>query len=101
MDMNGIDWGETFQRAGDLVQREIAGETLLVPIRGNLADMERIFSLSPVGAFVWERIDGRTPLSAICDQVLEAFSVDLGTARADIADFVGQLRSARLIESGG
>ena len=39
-------------REKDIISRDIAGETILVPIRGNLADMQCVFTLNPVGIFI-------------------------------------------------
>jgi hypothetical protein len=47
-------WERVFRKREEVVSREIAGETILVPIRGKLVDMERIFSVNPVGAHVWQ-----------------------------------------------
>ena len=38
-----------YQHSPDVVARQILGETLLVPIRGELADLQRIFALNPAG----------------------------------------------------
>jgi hypothetical protein len=46
-----------YRKKKDLVTREIAGETLIVPTRGNLADMQRIFALDGVAAFIWQHLE--------------------------------------------
>jgi hypothetical protein len=45
-----------YRKKKDLVTREIAGETLIVPTRGNLADMQRIFALNGVAGFIWQHL---------------------------------------------
>jgi len=87
-----------FRKSGRVLSRVIAGETLLVPLGGTVADMQKLFSLNPVGAFVWDRIDGRTSVREIAESVLEEFEVSAEQARADTTEFVSELLSAALIE---
>lgn len=83
----------------EIVTRRVAGETLLIPIRGRLADLQRIFALDPVAEHVWERLDGSADLDAIRGSVLAAFDVGEEQAGRDIAEFVAALESAGLVES--
>jgi len=94
--MNGI-----FRKRGEIVARDIAGETILVPVRGNLADMQRIFSLSPVAAFLWEQIDGKQELQMILAKVIEDFEVEREDASSDLREFITELLEAGLIEEVG
>ena len=83
----------TFGRSERMVGRRIAGEYILVPLVGRGADIDSIFNLNRVGAFVWEQLDGRTNGSAIIDGLVERFAVDRETAEADYVGFIEQLRS--------
>ena len=87
-----------FQRNKDVVSRKIAGELFLVPVAGNLADMERMFALTTVGEFIWERIDGKRSLSEIRDEVVAQFDVEEEQADSDIQEFVAELISAGLVQ---
>lgn len=86
-----------YRKRDDIVARRIAGETLLVPIRGELAEMQQIFALNPVAEFIWERLDGAHPLGEILDGILEDFEVGSDEARADMERFVRDLLKAELI----
>ncbi|GMQ90430.1 MAG: hypothetical protein BMS9Abin10_0807 [Gammaproteobacteria bacterium] len=81
-----------------LVTREIVGETIIVPVSGELADLQRVYSLNTTGAFVWERLDGSTPLEIIHQAVTENFKVGKKDAWADLAELVTGLAQAGLIE---
>jgi hypothetical protein len=83
---------------GEVVRREIAGETILVPIRGRAADMRRMYSLNPSAAFVWERFDGRRTLGEIVEELLEAFAADPAAAQSDVEDFVATALAEGLLE---
>ena len=83
----------TLQREEGIVARRIAGETILVPITRRAQEMG-LFTLNEVGTFVWERLDGGTPLAAIASELTEAFEVDAGRAREDLLDFGERLTEA-------
>jgi len=86
-----------FSRAEGLVTRKILDETLVVPVRGTLADMDRIFSLSGAAAAVWEGIDGETSLEGLCRLVGERFDAPGEVIAADLGEFVESLLLAGLI----
>jgi hypothetical protein len=88
-----------FKINGEVVTRSIVGETILVPIRGKLAEMEKIFFLNRVGEFIWRQIDGRISLHQICDKVVERFEVGRPQAEEDVLNFTDALvESGLLIE---
>ena len=89
-----------FNKPDTIVARPVAGETILVPIRGNLADMEKIFSLEQVGEFIWQQLDGKQSLEDICSLITDQFDVDKKTAEADLTEFVAELLEAGLITKG-
>jgi hypothetical protein len=80
-----------------MIGRKILGETLLVPIRGELADLRRIFALNPVAQHIWEALDGVRDLARVCESIVVRFEVDPAQAEADVVEFVGQLSGAGLI----
>lgn len=89
-------WGKVFRKSDNIVSRKIAGELFLVPIRGNLADMQRIFTLNPVAEYIWNNLEKKT-LHNICDEVVLSFEVQREQAKADIRDFITELSEAKLI----
>jgi Coenzyme PQQ synthesis protein D (PqqD) len=86
-----------FKKQPDIVFREIAGELLLVPVRGNLADMQRIFMLNSVGEYIWRNLDGIKNLSEICGGVLESFEIQKNQANSDLVEFIHELSDQNLI----
>jgi hypothetical protein len=83
---------------GEVVHRQIAGETILVPVRGRAADMRRMYSLNPTAAFVWGRVDGTRSLEAIVDEMLRSFAGNPETVRADVDAFVATAVAEGLLE---
>ena len=93
---HGDLWGKAFVKNDDVVSRKIAGETLLVPVRGNLADMQMIFALNPVGELIWNEL-GRKNLSSICSEIIRNFEVERDQAETDVREFLQELADANLI----
>ncbi len=96
--MADANWGVVLRKRDDVVTRQIVGESILVPIRGKLADMQKVFCLDPVAAFVWEHLDGKRTLAEVRDAVLDAFEVGRERAESDIQEFIGELVAAELIQ---
>ena len=90
--------GALLRRVGDVVQRQVAGEVFLVPIRGHLADLQELFVLSETGRSIWERLDGRHSLDDLVASLVSEFAVEEEQARNDALAFIGQLEEAGLIE---
>jgi hypothetical protein len=87
-----------YRRNEEIVTRKIAGELFLVPIRGNLADMQRIFVLNPVAEFVWQKIDEQKTLDEICKGVVARFDVEEERGNSDVREFIDELLEAGLIK---
>ena len=87
-----------YQKKSELLARRIAGETIIVPIRGRMADMQNIFAVNVVAEFIWERMDGKRTLDQIAGEVAQHFEVSEDVARSDVAEFVDELSRAGLID---
>ena len=86
-----------FKRKDDVVTRNIAGETLLVPIKGELAGMEKLFAVEDVAAFIWEQFDGSNSLKTIHKKIMRHYDSTEEQARQDLLAFVDILRNAGLL----
>jgi hypothetical protein len=89
---------QVYTRSERMVGRRIAGEFVLVPIVGRGADVEAIYNLNGLGAFVWERLDGTSSGAAVVQAILSRYEVAPDTARHDYGVFVRQLQSIHAIE---
>ena len=91
----------TYRRNDNFVSRRIEAETILVPIRNNVGDLDCIFSLNPVGALVWEQLDGVATLGAIRDRIVGEYDVSAVAAEADLNAFVAEMESIAAIRPVG
>jgi hypothetical protein len=97
--MTGLE--QVYARDPNFVSRRIENETILVPIRNNVGDLDCIFSLNSVGALVWEHLDGVADLGFIRDTITRKFDVPESSAEADLITFIDQLRSISAIQAKG
>jgi hypothetical protein len=92
-------WEKVYRKNSSVVLREIADEILLVPVRGRLAQLQRLFVLNPVAHHIWQEIDGLNTLDAIHQSVVNSFEVPTEEARTDLLELIESLGQAELIES--
>lgn len=97
MNLKNKIWGKIFKKKKEIVSREIAGETILVPISGKLADMQRIFSLNPVAEYIWNQLNGERNLQEISSSIPSVFDVNKEQAYADVQEFIAELLKEDLI----
>jgi methyltransferase-like protein len=96
-----MERNKIYHKKEEVVSREIAEETILVPVRGKLADMQRIFSLNQTAEYIWENLDGKKKMEDILKGVLTHFDVSQKEAEKDISEFITELLNANLIEESG
>ncbi|MBI5848188.1 MAG: PqqD family protein [Nitrospirae bacterium] len=89
---------KVFVKNEDIVTRKITGELFIVPVRGKLADMQRIFTLNPVAEYIWHSLDGLTRIEDIRKGILATYDVDEQQIDSDIRDFIAELLEADLIK---
>ena len=81
----------------DVVLRKVAGERLLIPVRGNLADLQNLFVLEGVGERVWERLDGVRSVKMIAGEIAEICGAPQETVEKDCVAFLSELHSEGLV----
>jgi hypothetical protein len=87
-------------RKKDFVVRNVAGETILVPVRNSVAGLDAIFTLNDVGSTVWALLDGRSARE-IVDEVCRTYETGVEVAADDVTEFLASLAGAGLIEAVG
>ena len=86
-----------FRKNTEIVSREIARETILVPISGQLADLQRIFTLNPLAEYIWQHLDGERNLQEIANSIVSTFDVQKEQVVADLQEFIPALLKENLI----
>lgn len=86
-----------YRRSTEVVCREVGGESILVPIRNRVGDLESIFVLSPVASRIWSLLDAPTSTERIVDEICAEFEVERETAQADVDELLASLELASLV----
>jgi hypothetical protein len=86
-----------FTKSGDLVARAVGDETVLVPVRYNVGNLDSVYTLTPVAARVWDFIDGKTTVAEIVGRLCDEYDVTGETAGHDVAELLATLEGASLI----
>ena len=87
-----------YRRTEAFVARAIAGETVLVPIRRQIGDLESIYTLNDVATFIWERLAEPATVAEIARALDDAFAGDPAEIRSDLGEFLAELLSLGAIE---
>ena len=82
----------------ELIKRQIAGDTILVPVGKTVYDANGLFVLNELGDFLWDRLPGAASQQELVDGVLAEYEVSAEEAAADIAEFLSQLRKLGILE---
>jgi hypothetical protein len=88
---------QTYKRNENFVFRQIENETILVPIKDNVGDMNCIYNLNEVGAFIWQNIKCKNSVTDLKDMILTEFDVTESQAEVDLDEFVNDLREIEAI----
>ena len=82
-----------YQKDPSMVHRDILGESILVPIRQNVGDLDSIYSLNETASRAWALIDGENSLLEISEQITLEFEVEEQQATQDLLELIAQLES--------
>jgi len=81
-----------------VVARNVGGETVLVPTRADVASFDRIYVLSPVGAFLCPLLDGTRDREELCRLVRARYDVPATVDVAkDVDSFLAELVARGLV----
>jgi hypothetical protein len=87
-----------FIRNPNFIFRKIVDETILVPIRQNVAELNCIYSLNEVGSFLWQKLAEPQDLSTLQSAVLIEFDASAEQVAADISHFLTELSNFGALE---
>lgn len=82
---------QSFTRNPDYIFRQIAEETILVPIHQEVADLQYIYTFNEVGAFLWECLAEKQTAQMLQDAVLAAYDAHPEQVAEDVQQFLQDL----------
>ncbi|MDD5185282.1 MAG: PqqD family protein [Paludibacter sp.] len=88
-----MDLQKLYALKSKFVVRVVGNELILVPLTGNVAQMNELFTMNETGKFIWENLGEKTTIENLETLVTEAFDVDADTAKKDIENFIKKLET--------
>lgn len=83
-------------RAGSVIARRVAGETVLVPLAARTSDPEykaaRLYVLNETGEYLWSLLDSPRSSDELAQNLTLQFETAAGPARSDVEVFLAALR---------
>jgi hypothetical protein len=89
---------QIFVRSRAVVSRVVAGETLIVPVRGKVGDLASIYSFNETGSLIWKLLDSPRAVGELVSGVAEEYLVDTEQVRQDVVRFLSEMRGEGLVE---
>lgn len=82
----------------NLILREIAGSWIIVPVAEMVVEFNGLMNLNESGAFLWQKLAEGAEMDELISGLLSEYDVDEETAKADIEEFVAQLKEKGLLQ---
>jgi hypothetical protein len=89
---------KSYSKKDDFVTRCITDETIIVPIRGGVGDLNSIYTLNEMGTRIWELMNDQTDIDKMAEIISSEYEVSIEEAKKDIAEFLSSLESVGLIQ---
>lgn len=83
--------------AEGFVLKNIAGTNVVVPVGTNTVSFKAVITLNETGAFLWQQLENDITEDDLLKAMLSEYAVDEATAKADIAEFIENLKKANLL----
>ena len=89
-----------YERNPDFIYRKIVDESVLVPIHHDVADMDCIYTLNGMGAFLWERLAQSATQAELEAAVLVEYDADLEVLVTDLEKFLVEMTTIGALRKG-
>ena len=80
-----------------IVSREVAGETIVVPICRGVGDLDSVYTFNPVGKGLWQLLEHGSTAEELANWVATHYEVDAKQALADVQSYLAELQEIGLI----
>lgn len=81
----------------DIIMREIAGETVLLPVGELAVRFQGIMSLNETGVFLWKHMQEDCTEDTLVQAIVEEYDTTEACARKDVRAFIKQLQEQDLL----
>ncbi len=82
-----------------VVARRVGDETVLVPVRQNVGDLESIYTLNEVAAALWDRLETGQTVPGLAAALSAEYEVTPPKAESDVQAFLSEMAELHLVEA--
>jgi len=82
-----------------IVSREVAGETIVVPICRGVGDLDSVYTFNPVGRSLWQLLEQGHSAEDLADWVATHYEVDAKQAFLDVQSYLAELQEIGLVRT--
>jgi hypothetical protein len=93
--------GKGFVEKNKFVTRKIAGETIIVPVRAHVGELDSVYTLNELGTLIWDLLQDGKKGKEIARAIYETYEVSLEQAEVDVSEFLRSLAEAGLNPKNG
>lgn len=81
----------------EFIEREIVGETVLIPTGETAAHFNGLISVNELGRFIWDNYENAKDEDDLLQKILDEYEVEKEVAKADLDKFLQTLKDAKII----
>lgn len=89
---------DRFIRNHQFIFRQVVDEMILVPLHNHLGDMDAIYTLNEVGAFLWKRMESPVTVDELLRAILDTFDGNPDEVLADLMEFLRTMEECGAVE---
>jgi hypothetical protein len=82
-----------------IVSREVAGETIVVPICRGVGDLDSVYTFNPVGRSLWRLLENGHSVEELANWVATHYEVEAKQAVADVQSYLSELQEVGLVRT--
>ena len=82
-----------------IVSREVAGETIVVPICRGVGDLDSVYTFNPVGRGLWRLLENGLSAEELANWVARHYEVDAKQALLDVQSYLAELQEIGLVRT--
>lgn len=89
---------ELYVRSSAVVSRLIAGETLVLPVRGEVGDLASFYTLNETATTIWDALEKPRSFAEICDLIEQTYEISREKAETEMLVFMREMWSLGLVK---
>ncbi len=86
-----------FIKNNNFITRHISDETIIVPVKGHVGDLDSVYTLNEVATLAWQLIDGQTSGKQIVEAICKEYDIAAEEAEKDLIELMGSLEATGLV----